>query len=161
MVLKTYFKRQNPKLIGYRKCKNFNLNSEIYTIDKSLKDFPHSCLRILHSFAPLKTKSVRASNTLQKAIMTRSKLRNESLIDETESCRKSYCKQRNIFVNILRKTKKQHHKKFWETVKNLFSHKSNNFKTITLVEIDMIISDDQKITDIFIQYFNTIVPKLG
>ena len=112
MVLKTYFKRQNPKLIGYRKCKNFNLNSEIYTIDKSLKDFPHSCLRILHSFAPLKTKSVRASNTLQQAIMTRSKLRNESLIDETESCRKSYCKQRNIFVNILRKTKKQHHKKF-------------------------------------------------
>ena len=46
-------------------------------------------------------------------------------------------------------------------MKNLFSHKSNNFETITLVEIDRIISDDQKITDIFIEYFNTIVPKLG
>ena len=41
-------------------------------------------------------------------------------------------------------------------LKNFLSHKSNNFETITLVGNDMvIISDDQKTADIFIEYFDT------
>ena len=46
-------------------------------------------------------------------------------------------------------------------VKNFFFGKSNNLETITLVENNMVISDDQKIACIFIQYFDTILPKLG
>ena len=46
-------------------------------------------------------------------------------------------------------------------MKNFFSDKSNNFEAITLVENNVVISDDQKIVDIFIEYFDTIVPKLG
>ena len=91
-------------------------------------------------------------------------------MDRTESNNKTYCKQRNICVNILRK--KQYYSnlevskvtdtnKSWKTVKNFFSHKSNNFETITLVENNMVISDDQKKVDIFIVYFDTVVPKLG
>ena len=49
---------------------------------------------------------------------------------------------------------------FWKTVENFFPDKSNNFETIALVENNMIISDNQKITDAFIEYFDTMVPKL-
>ena len=35
------------------------------------------------------------------------------------------------------------------------SHKSNNFEAIALVENDMVISDGQKIVDIFSEYFDT------
>ena len=40
-------------------------------------------------------------------------------------------------------------------LKNFFSQKSNDFETITLIENDMVISDDQKIADIFIEHFDT------
>ena len=94
--------------------------------------------------------------------MARSKQRNNYLKDKTKSNRKAYFKQRNICVNILRKTRKQcysnpgvskaaDNKKFWKTVKNFISHKSRNFEKIALVENDMVISDDQKIADIFIE----------
>ena len=46
-------------------------------------------------------------------------------------------------------------------VESFFPDKSNNFETITLVENNMIISDNQKITDPFIEYIDTMVPKLG
>ena len=46
-------------------------------------------------------------------------------------------------------------------MKNIFSNKSNKFETITLVENNVIISNDQKIADIFIKYFDAIAPKLG
>ena len=79
---------------------------------------------------------------------------------------------KNICVNILRKTEKQYYsnlevrkvldnKKFRKTVKNFFSDKSNNFETITLVKNNLVISDNQKIANIFIKYSDTIVPKLG
>ena len=78
----------------------------------------------------------------------------------------TYWKQRNICINILRKTEKQYYssldvskvadnKKFWKTVKNSFFNKSNNFETINLVENKMENSEDQKIADIFIEYFYT------
>ena len=93
--------------------------------------------------------------------MIRSKLRNAFLKEKTESNKKVYCKQRKICVSILHKSKKQYYlnleaskvannKKFWKTGQNLFSDKSNNFKTITLVEINMVISDNQKMVDNFI-----------
>ena len=84
-------------------------------------------------------------NPKNKAIMTRSKLRNKFLKDRTESNKKAYCKQRYICVNILRKTKKKYYlnldvrkvannKNIWKAMKNVFSDKSNNFETITVVE---------------------------
>ena len=42
---------------------------------------------------------------LQKAIIIRSKLQNKFSKNRTESNKKVYCKQRNISVNILCKTK--------------------------------------------------------
>ena len=44
---------------------------------------------------------------------------------------------------------------------NFFSEKSNKFETTVLVKITIVISEDQKIANIFIEYFDIIVPKLG
>ena len=41
--------------------------------------------------------------------MIRSKLRNNFLKDRTENNKEAYCKQRNTYVNNLRKTKKQYY----------------------------------------------------
>ena len=46
-------------------------------------------------------------------------------------------------------------------MKSFYFDKSNYFATITPAENNMVIFDDQKIADIFIEYFDTIVSKLG
>ena len=107
-VLKTYFKKQNPKSIVYQKYKNYDnflfleeFISELKDLlpnDKNLKGFQDSCLQILNSLIPLKTKYVEyvQNKELQKAIMIRSKIRN----NKTKSNKKTYCKQRNTCVNM-------------------------------------------------------------
>ena len=44
---------------------------------------------------------------LHKTIMKRSRLRNKFLRDRTETFRKEYEKQRNFYVNLLKKAKKR------------------------------------------------------
>ena len=52
-------------------------------------------------------------------------------------------------------------KKFWKTVKPLFSDKVKAKTVIKLVENDAMIDDDPKIAQIFNEYFVNIVKKLG
>ena len=71
---------------------------------------------------------------LHKAIMKRSRLRNKSLPDRTETSRKEYKKERNFCVNLLKKAKKYdfanldvnsvlHSRRFWQNVRSYFSNK--------------------------------------
>ena len=92
-VLKTCFKKQNPKLIVCRKDKNYDnilFRKEFLSKlkdplpnDKSMKSFQDSSFQTLNSLPPSKTKYVRANQApfmnkeLQRAIMFRSKLRNK------------------------------------------------------------------------------------
>ena len=68
-------------------------------------------LNVLNKFAPLKKKYLRAnhsrfvSKVLHKAIMQRSRLRNEYLKDKTRAARIAYKKQRNVCVSIFHKSK--------------------------------------------------------
>ena len=75
-------------------------------------------------------------------------------------------------VKLLKKTKRSYfsnlntkravdNKKFWKTVKSSFSDKSNNFEIITLVENDSIASDDNKVANIFNEYFNNLLEDLN
>ena len=75
-----------------------------------------------------------------KAIMTRTKLRNIFLQKRSEENRIRYTKQRNVFVSLLRKTKKRYYenlneksvvdnKLFWKTVKPLLSDKVWNIES--------------------------------
>ena len=96
--------------------------------------------------APIKKKYLRANQgelmtkELNKAIMTRSRLRNKYLKDKSAASKIAYDKQRNYCVNILRRTKKKYfantnissitdNKKFWETVH--FNNIVKNLRTVT------------------------------
>ena len=68
--------------------------------------------------------------------MTRSRLRNRFLKNRREENRKLFCKQRNNYVSLLRKSKKDYfenlneknitdNKRFWNTVKPFLSKKNH------------------------------------
>ena len=109
---------------------------------------------------------------LKKAVMVRSKLRHNFLKSRSEEDRKAYNKQRNMYVKLRKKTKRNYfsnlntkcvvdNKKFWKTVKSSFSYKSNNFESIALVENDSNVSNDNGVANIFIEYFRNLVEGLN
>ena len=100
--------------------------------------------------------------------MVRSKLRNKFLKSKSEEDRKAYNKQRICALGGLKKQKEVtlntrrvvDNKKSWETVKSS-SDKSNNFESITFVENDSIVSDDNEVVNIFNEYFINLVEDLN
>ena len=104
------------------------------------------------------------NKTLSKAVMTRSRLRNKFLKNTNNENKLKYTKHRNYCTKLFKKQKKMYYnsldtklvtdnKKFWKTVKPLFSenHFSNN--KITLVEGDEIISTDKEVAEKFNSFF--------
>ena len=142
-VMKTTYKKSQPKIINYRSYKYFNSESfreELIQIeangnncDEGFKNFTSSCNVILNKHAPQKKMYVRGNqspfmNKTSKAIMQRSKLRNLFLKERTEENRNNYVKQRNLSVTLFRKSKRKffgslnethlcNNKKFWGVVK--------------------------------------------
>ena len=102
----------------------YDINSIDY--DNFIKTF----LTVLDKHAPIKKKYLRANHAnfvtkqLRKAIMKRSKLRNDFLKDRNDASQSAYRKQRNLCVTLLRKAKKQYlepklttnNKKSWKSV---------------------------------------------
>ena len=114
--------------------------------------------------APLKQKHVRANNnpfinkTILKAIMKRTRLKNEFIKHRCERNKRAYNAQRQLRVSLVRKARKEYfdnldlrhvtdNKNFWETVKPLFTDKEMNHDKIILVEDDEIISENKQISD--------------
>ena len=134
-----------------------------------------------------KKKYIRANQSnfmtgkLSKAIMKRSKLRNRFLKEKSEASRKAYNIQRNYSVNLLKKTKREYcanikinniadHKKFWQTVKPLFSDKINHIETNlklqiftyeNLIDNEVTLSNDEEIVETFNKYFCTNAKNLS
>ena len=116
-VLKTAYKKSKPKIITYRSYKSFNndgfrealqqIECNAGNCDINFGDFMSSCSRILDQHAPQKKPYLRGNQspfmneTLAKAIMHRSKLRNIFLKNRTEENRKNYAKQRNLCGTLL------------------------------------------------------------
>ena len=97
---------------------------------------------------------------LSKAIMRRSNY----AIFLKEKSEVSYTTQRNYCVNLLRKTKREcfanikinnitDNKKFWQTVKPLFSDKINHRETINLIDNEVTLYNDEEITETSINIF--------
>ena len=135
-------------------------------------------LIVLDKHAPIKKKHLRANHTnfvtkqLRKAVMKRSKLRNDFLKDRNDASQSAYRKQRNLCVTLLRKAKKQHfsnlepkltidNKKFWKSVKPLLSDKITVKEIINLTENGVILSSDTNIADTFNDYFSNVVQSLS
>ena len=96
-VLKTFFKKQSPKVISYRNYKNVSngsfrtdLINEISSndiLEGDLTGFLDACKKSLDYQAPRKKKYARANQApfltkeINKEIMTRSRLRNNFVVD--------------------------------------------------------------------------------
>ena len=104
-IMKTSFRKLKPKIINYRKYKNFsndifrdNLLEELSQVrinndDEGFNNFLRICRNTLDRFAPRKKKYIRGNNapfmnkTLSKEIMKRSNLRNKYLKSRSEEDR--------------------------------------------------------------------------
>ena len=146
-VMKMYYTKQKPSIVHYRKFKNFCNDSFIKDIDLILsklcnqQNVPFKILKglvniTLDKHAPLKKRYVRANQShfmnkkLSKEIVKRSLLRNKFLNTKSDIDRKTYNKQRNYIVCLLRNEKNNFYsnvdtkvvtdnRTFWKTVKPL------------------------------------------
>ena len=80
--------------------------------DKDLKHFKETCLSVVNTIAPLKSRFIQINQApfinkeTQRGVMVRSTKRKKFLKSRSESDKKAYNKQRNKCVSLLRKTKK-------------------------------------------------------
>ena len=187
-VLKTSFRKKPPKIISYRCYKkfskvNFRHDLEFYIsginiYNTSNDDFVDAFMHILEAHAPTKQKYIRANDSpfitkeLRKEHMLRSKLRNKYYKEKSNVSLLAYKKQRNKCVSLLRKVKKSFYrnlnpsiicdnKKFWKTVKPLFSAKVTTSQNITLIENNVIVDDDKHVSEIFNDFFSNVVTNLN
>ena len=103
--------------------------------------------------------------------MKRSRLRNKYWKNKNEVDKEAYKKQRNLCVSLLKKVKKSYFEKlqpssicdnkmFWKAVKPLFSEKTVSTDNITLIENNIIISEDKKVAEIFNSFFQQCCQEL-
>ena len=109
---------------------------------------------------------------LRKAIMHRSRLKNDFNKSRTPKAWDSYKKQFNFSVNLLRKTKKEYsenisdkdindNKKFWKTIKPFFSNKGLNTNKLMIIEKNNLISEKSILANTINQYFTSITKQLN
>ena len=140
--------------------------------------FLRAFLKILDEYAPMKKNMyLRANHATfvtkegRKAIMIRSKLRNKFLKEKNKQSRNDYRKERNLCVAFVRRAKQQYfssldlsliadNKKFWKTVKPLFSDKISLKDIISLTENGKTITGDLPIAEIFNNYFSNVIRSL-
>ena len=186
-IMKSSFQKQVPTAILYRDYKKFNhhvfrteLVRELYNPNNEHTNysmFEEVVVKLLNHHAPLKKRFVRANNspfmnkTLSKAVMTRSRLRNKYIKNPSLENKMNYTRYRNYCTGLFRREKKLFYnnldtkmitdnRKFWKTIKPLFSDKHFSNNKITLLEGEEIISNDNKIAEIFNAYFANIVENL-
>ena len=108
---------------------------------------------------------------LGKAIMNRSKLRNKFLKTRNEESKRRFNRQRNFCVSLLRKNKRgffaklnhrvvSDNRKFWKTVGPLFSEKAFHKESITLINNNKTISNNEELAETFNKHFSKLVESL-
>ena len=183
-IMRSYFPKQAPILIKYRNFKNFDkatfraaLHNNLMNCITDYDKFQSIFMETFNKLAPLKAKYVRANNapymnkSLNKAIMTRSRLKNKFIKYPTHQNKETYKKHRNFCVNLLRREKKKYYanldlnkitdnKTFWKHMKPLFSEKNNSTKHITLIEGNDILSNDMEVAEIMNDFFANSITHL-
>ena len=122
-VMKTIFEKLKPNIIhcrDYRKSSNDKfrenliscLSTENIRVDcNGMEKFLQICIKTLDELAPQKKKYSRGNNmpfineTIKKAFMARTHLRNIYLKNRSDNNKRKYNKQRNYCVSLFRKTK--------------------------------------------------------
>ena len=142
-ILKVSFEKQKPKFLNYCKYKFYNkfireqfllkLNNNNFSEQvNSLEGFQETCVTVWNSIVPLNCEFVKTNQTpfMNKKF---DQIKGEELISKRQILKSqiAYSKQRNAFVSLLRKTKRQDYsnldvknvvdyKKFWEIVNPFF-----------------------------------------
>ena len=187
-ILKLDIKKKDPLLINYRSYKHFDdlafrtdLKNELQSleINWTYDDFEDVFMKVLNKHAPMKKKYVRGNNapfmnqTLTKAFMHRSKLKNKYNKNPTEENKRVYNQHRNYCVSLLKKEKKKYYnnldltifkdnKKFWQRVRPLFSDKQKALpRDIILIENDVIISEKKDVAEKLNNFFIEAVGDLN
>ena len=187
-ALKGNFRKRGPRIIIYRDYDKFNnsvfraeLQEELTSNSDGNQDFTNVnriTKQVLDKHAPCKKKYVRAidgpfmSKELRNANMKRTRLKNRFNKNRTKENWTAFKKQRNFCVKLLRQNKSSYYnrldpnvvsenKKFWKTVKPLFSNKIQGSASITLLENDVVESDDTRVAEILNDYFVDITKTLG
>ena len=119
--------------------------------EEGLSEFLNTRKRTLGIRAPSRQKYARGnhipfmSKTLSKEIMTRTRLRNNSLKDIRAKNKREYSKQRSYCVSLLRKSNSGYfgnlnekkvidNKTFWKTIRSFLSDKVTSTQKMTLIE---------------------------
>ena len=130
-------------------------------------------MRSLEKHAPLKKKHIRGKHLpfmnkeLSKAIMHRSKLRNNFLGHRSNENRKKVFETTEYYVSLLRRIKKNYYsnlneknitdnKKFWKAVTPFLSDEVLPTERIALIENDKIIFNDNETANIMNTFFSLI-----
>ena len=111
------------------------------------------------------------TKSLRKAIMLRSRLKNNLNKQRSDENWKNYKKQRDFCVKLLRQTKEKFfsdinvksisdNKNFWKTIKPFFSNKGLNTNSMMLVEDNGIVRNEEIIANIMNNYFTNITTHL-
>ena len=186
-ILRKTISKGNSKKMFYRDYKRFDqkkfeaelklrLNSQT---NVSNSTFQAVFLEILNKIAPVKVKDLRFNSSafmaksLRKAIMLRSRLKNNFNKKRSDGNWENYKKQRNFCVKLLRQTRGKYfsdinvesisdNKKFWKTIKPFFSNKGLITNNMRLVENNEIVREEEIIANIMNNYFTNITthPKL-
>ena len=192
-LITTFFKANfsplRPKVLSYRNYKNFieskflnDLNKTIISFDNKNSNqnyyvLSNRFLEVVNVHAPLKTKIVRGNDApfvdkqLQKAIYTRTRLKNKIHRNPSKENKMAYKKRRKFCVSLRKKCMKSYLKKlkeeglttnksFWKFMAPFLTNKGftgNN--NITLIHQNKIISDEKQMTKLFNSYFINIVEK--
>ena len=184
-TLKISIPKNKPLQINYRNYKHFNndsFNEDLKlafnnTDIQTCEEFEEIFMNLLDHHAPLKKKILRANNApyitkkLRKEIMKRSQLENIYTKALTEESLKAYTKQKNYVSRLYKKERKMFfnslnpsvisdNRKFWKTVKPLFSNKGNYGNKIKLGENEEIIHDETKVAEELNTFFKTVVVSL-
>ncbi len=182
------YRKKGPKIIAYRNYAKFcaddfrkDLCDQISSELQDNEDYgaiDTVATDTLNRHAPLKKKYLRANDgpfmtkALRKAMMHRKRLRNRYIKNRTEENLKAFKTQRNLCVKLLRKTKSDYYRnldlgdltdnrKFWKTVKPVFSNEVQINSSVTLIEDGKMITEDSEIAEIFSNYFANITESLG
>ena len=152
-------------------------NEKFVINDDGLKRFCELKVNVLKKHAPRKKKYPRGNHMsfftkeLSKEIMTRSRLRNKYLKNRNEENRAMYVKQRNYYVSLLRKSKKEHHenldernlmdnKLFWKTIKPSFSDKIVTRDGIHLTENGEVVKTESETEETLSNFFGDVIKNL-
>lgn len=186
-VLKTTYDLRPPIIQAYRSYKNFSpetFRSDLcYRLNHaqtgSFSSFNDVFTTTLNEHAPLKSRILRGNHKphvnkdLRKAIMKRSQLKNKANRTGLNADYAEYKKQRNLVTRLNRQSKKRFfaklesksgqkgNKDFWKACKPFFSQKVSPLdEKVSLIENDVLISNDQSIAHTFNHYFVNVAANL-